>query len=214
MVPEWQDAYLDYNFLKTLLKEVQSFKQRNGAPLTPSRGLKRKMTLYRAFSGLTHHHQPPSPSESDIESQVILVNTVKSDCSDSYQTRFLMSAEEGGEYELVFFRRLDDEFNKVDKFYRSKVEEVMKEAALLNKQMDAFIAFRSKVENPHGWFDTSAELTRISNDVGTSIASLAATIPSGARASRKFLLINPLGFRYCFPLNINRFPFFFLPATP
>ncbi|WJZ81163.1 hypothetical protein VitviT2T_001017 [Vitis vinifera] len=187
MVPEWQDAYMDYSFLKTLLKEVQRFKQRNRPPVTPNRGLKRKMTLYRAFSGLTRHNSPPSPSESDIESQVILVNSVRrdGDGSESYETKFLMSADEGGEYELVYFRRLDDEFNKVDKFYRSKVEEVMKEAALLNKQMDAFIAFRLKVENPQGWFDRSAELTRISNDVATSTATLAATTPSGVRASRR-----------------------------
>ncbi|RVW77968.1 Phosphate transporter PHO1-like 3 [Vitis vinifera] len=159
MVPEWQDAYMDYSFLKTLLKEVQRFKQRNRPPVTPNRGLKRKMTLYRAFSGLTRHNSPPSPSESDIESQVILVNSVRrdGDGSESYETKFLMS----------------------------KVEEVMKEAALLNKQMDAFIAFRLKVENPQGWFDRSAELTRISNDVATSTATLAATTPSGVRASRR-----------------------------
>lgn len=198
MVPEWQDAYMDYNFLKTLIKEIQRFKQRSRPPVTPGGGLKRKMTLYRAFSGLTRHHSHPhSPAESDdIESQVILVNHLKKEdgAHDSYETRFLMSADEGGEYELVYFRRLDDEFNKVDKFYRAKVDEVMKEAALLNKQMDAFIAFRLKVENPQGWFDRSAELTRISNDVATSAATLAATTPSGIRASSKF----PKSIRYPF----------------
>ena len=187
MVPEWQDAYMDYNFLKTLLKEIQRFKHRSRPPVTPGRGLKRKMTLYRAFSGLTRHNHPPSsPDSADIESQVILVDSVQKNGADSYETKFLMSADEGGEYELVYFRRLDDEFNKVDKFYRSKVDEVMKEAALLNKQMDAFIAFRLKVENPQVSFDRSAELTRIFNDVATSAATLAATTPSGARASRKF----------------------------
>ncbi|KAL7231995.1 hypothetical protein ACSBR2_010084 [Camellia fascicularis] len=59
---------------------------------------------------------------------------------------FLMSLDEGGEYELVFFRGLDDEFNKVIKFYREKVEEVIKEAEELNKQMDALIALWIKVD--------------------------------------------------------------------
>jgi hypothetical protein len=47
MVPEWQEAYIDYNYLKTLLKEIQRFKQRNRPPATPA-GLKQKATLYRA----------------------------------------------------------------------------------------------------------------------------------------------------------------------
>ncbi|XP_030956499.1 phosphate transporter PHO1 homolog 3-like [Quercus lobata] len=180
MVPEWQEAYMDYNQLKSLLKEIQRFKQRTKPPATPA-GLKRKLTLYRAFSGLTqiyNHPTSPSSASDDIESQAILVNSVNHGGSQSYQTTFRMSSDEGGEYELVYFRRLDDEFNKVNKFYKAKVEEVMKEAATLNKQMDAMIAFRIKVENPQGWFDRSVEMTRLASDV-------AASTPKGARASSK-----------------------------
>ncbi|KAG6647337.1 hypothetical protein CIPAW_07G072400 [Carya illinoinensis] len=97
-----------------------------------------------------------------------------------------MSSDEGGEYELVYFRRLDDEFNKVEKFYRSKVEEVTKEADMLNEQMDAFIAFRIKVENPQGWFDRSVEMTRLASDVVTSAATLAASSSRGA--SRRLIM--------------------------
>ncbi|CAI0462923.1 unnamed protein product [Linum tenue] len=50
-----------------------------------------------------------------------------------------MASDEGGEYELVYFRRLDDEFNKVNRFYKCKVEEVLKEADSLTKQMDEAI---------------------------------------------------------------------------
>ena len=187
MVPEWQEAYMDYDYLKTLLKEIHSFKQRTKPPATP-RGLKRKMTLYRAFSGLTQRHQQPiSPSSPDIEIQPILVNSVNRDGSQSYETTFLMQADDGGEYELIYFRRLDDEFNKVDKFYKLKVEEVTKDAEILNKQMDALIAFRIKVENPQGWpwQDRSGDMTRLASDVAASAAALAATIPAGARASSK-----------------------------
>lgn len=96
-----------------------------------------------------------------------------------------MQGDKGGEYELVYFRRLDDEFNKVDKFYKSKVAEVTQEAEVLSKQMDALIAFRIKVENPQGWSwqDRSGDLTRLASDVATSTATLAATIPAAARAS-------------------------------
>lgn len=189
LVPEWQQAYMDYASLKKILKDIQRFKQRNKPPpgtANTAAGLKRKLTLYRAFSGLTQRtHQPLTPS-ADIEKQVILIHPVNRDGAESYETTFLMASDEGGEYELVYFRRLDDEFNKVEKFYRSKVEEVLKEAAMLNKQMDALIAFRIKVENPQGWGwqDRSVEMTRLASDVASSAAALAASMPAGARSSR------------------------------
>ncbi|XP_058010199.1 phosphate transporter PHO1 homolog 3-like isoform X2 [Hevea brasiliensis] len=186
MVPEWQEAYMDYDFLKTLLKEIQIFKLRNKPPVTPSCVLKRKLTLYRAFSGLTQRNNSPkgsSTSSSDIESQAILVNSFNRDGSQSYETMFLMSSDEGGECELAYFRRLDNEFNKVNKFYKAKVEDVMKEAGMLNTQMDALIAFRIKVEKPTLWSDSSADMTRLASDVAASAATLAASFPSGAGAT-------------------------------
>lgn len=189
MVPEWQDAYMDYDFLKSLLKEVQRFKQRNRPPATPG-GLTRKMTLYRAFSGLMslprHGTNPISPSSADVENQAILVNSVSRNGSHSYETTFLMSSDDGGEYELVYFRRLDDEFNKVEKFYREKVKEVLKEADILNKQMNALIAFRIKVENPPmAGFDRTVEMTRLASNIAISAAELHVSTPASARASRR-----------------------------
>ncbi|KAK9107501.1 hypothetical protein Syun_023512 [Stephania yunnanensis] len=195
MVPEWEEAYVDYNYLKSILKEIQSFNQRAKASSTP-RGLKRRLTLYRAFSGLTQRqnsknnkNKPSNSSQSpqnggDIEDQVILVNAVEAKGSREgrYETMFMMSADEGGENELVFFRRLDDEFNKVNLFYRKKVEEVMQEAELLNKQMEALVAFRIKVENPRR-SDWASEVTRLASDVAASAATVASSAPSSARAA-------------------------------
>lgn len=99
---------------------------------------------------------------------------------------FFMTAEEGGEYELVFFRRLDDEFNRIEKFYKEKVEEVVKDAIMLNKQMDALIAFRIKVEDPvgWGWEERTVEMTRLASDVATSTAAMAASTPTSTRTSK------------------------------
>lgn len=188
MVPEWQGAYMDYDYLKTLLKDIHTFNQRTKEQSIPH-GLKRSLSMYRAFSGLLIHrhsqHPPTSPPSPDVEEQPILVNSVNRNGSHKVETTFLMQGDKGGEYELVYFRRLDDEFNKVDKFYKSKVAEVTQEAEVLSKQMDALIAFRIKVENPQGWSwqDRSGDLTRLASDVATSTATLAATIPAAARAS-------------------------------
>ncbi|RZC77733.1 hypothetical protein C5167_002166 [Papaver somniferum] len=67
---------------------------------------------------------------------------------ENFDTKLLKPDELGGEFELAFFRRLDEEFNKVNNFYRDKVDQVMNEAAVLTKQMDALVAFRVKVEHP------------------------------------------------------------------
>ncbi|KAI3521740.1 hypothetical protein L1887_11212 [Cichorium endivia] len=63
---------------------------------------------------------------------VVLVNAMQqmdveqgNECR-SCQTTFLRLAEEGREFELVFFRRLNFEFNKVIQFYQGKVKEAMK----------------------------------------------------------------------------------------
>ncbi|KAJ8750182.1 hypothetical protein K2173_014097 [Erythroxylum novogranatense] len=150
MVQEWQEAYMDYNYLKTILKDLLRFKQGISSPTVTvgtSRGsLKRRVSLYRAFSGLTRSGRG-SPRKS--EDEVILISTVKEEGTEGhYQTMFLNGSDKGGEKEILFFRRLDVEFNKVVSFYKKKVEEVMLEAEDLSKQMDALIALRIKVENP------------------------------------------------------------------
>ncbi|KAH6774547.1 hypothetical protein C2S51_012951 [Perilla frutescens var. frutescens] len=145
MVQEWQTAYMDYFSLKKLLKNVMIFRQQTALTTAAgdvgrTRSLKRRLTLYRAFSGLNNLRG--SPRKSDDE--VILVSSDQS----HYQTMFLRSSEEGGEIELEFFRKLDAEFNKVVKFYKDKVEQVKTEAEELSKQMDALIALRIRVDKP------------------------------------------------------------------
>ncbi|KAL7132800.1 hypothetical protein ABFS83_12G098500 [Erythranthe nasuta] len=191
MVPEWQEAYMNYTLLKTQLKEFHHFKQKNRPPppAVRSTSLGRSLTLYRAFSGLTHRATSPNNNKrlSDIENHVIQVNSVRTDGGDERsETMFLMTGDDGGEYELVYFRRLDDEFNKVVKFYKEKVDEVMNEAAVLNKQMEALIAFRIKVDNPKGWANSVEETSKLASEVEASTAALYATTPSAAiRASRR-----------------------------
>ncbi|XP_057777195.1 phosphate transporter PHO1 homolog 3-like [Salvia miltiorrhiza] len=189
MVPEWQEAYTDYKFLKSLVKEIQVFKQINRpAKLADPR---RSNTLYRAFSGLTQRVNSPRAHQAaaaDIEHQPILVQHVSRDGEERSETMFLMAADDGGQHELVYFKRLDAEFNKVLKFYRLKVDEVMKEAAVLNKQMEALIAFRVKVERPEGWTNSVEETTQLASDTAASRDALLANTPSAMKASRRIPL--------------------------
>ena len=78
--------------------------------------------------------------EDDIENQVIGVETVhKDDNREENNTNFLLPTQDEGQSEITFFKRLDEELNKVNTFYRDKVEEVIEEAASLNNQMNALI---------------------------------------------------------------------------
>ncbi|KAF3444793.1 hypothetical protein FNV43_RR14486 [Rhamnella rubrinervis] len=149
MVPEWQEAYMDYNFLKAVLKDILRFIQGNpSAPIasTPKGTLRRKVSLYRAFSGLTNRCRD-SPRKK--EDEAILVSSDQQDGSEGHHhTLFLTPSGEGDDCKVVFFKRLDNEFDKVVNFYKMKAEEVMEEAEELSKQMDVLIALRLKVEKP------------------------------------------------------------------
>lgn len=187
MIQEWREAFMDYRALKSIVKQILRYRlQKQQRPPPPSSGggdtaplksedggggsgtgatgLSRRVSLYRAFSGLTNrasrspkksHNRPNNPLSSkrhhyhlfdDDEEQIILINE---DDKGSYTTTFLSSAEEGGEMDVQFFRRLDGEFNKVLRFYKQKVESVMEEADELSRQLNVLIALRVKVENPN-----------------------------------------------------------------
>ncbi|KAK9107506.1 hypothetical protein Syun_023517 [Stephania yunnanensis] len=116
---------------------------------------------------------------------MILINDVEAKGSEKgrYETMFMMSADDGGENELVFFRRLDDEFNKVNQFYRKKVEE-FKSDEHSEKQMEAHIAFRIKVEKPEMRSDGASEMIRLNSEVAAPGATVvAAFAPSSAIAN-------------------------------
>nr|DAD37052.1 TPA_asm: hypothetical protein HUJ06_007693 [Nelumbo nucifera] len=145
MVTEWQEAYVDYNGLRRLLKEIMHFEQKK-KPATHPEGSQNR--IHRAFSRLTYRGSNLKSSHGDVENQEIDAGDVQRDDSKRYyETRFLMPAD-ASEHEIMFFRKLNDEFNKVNMFYKDKVKEVMDEASLLHKQMDALIALRIKVKNP------------------------------------------------------------------
>ncbi|MFS7896675.1 putative SPX domain-containing protein [Helianthus anomalus] len=78
---------------------------------------------------------------------------------ENHQTVFLRSSEDAGESELAFFKRLDEELNKVISFYKTKVDEIgllllsvvceiVNEVEELSKQRKTLIALRIKAKDP------------------------------------------------------------------
>ncbi|POO03488.1 SPX domain containing protein [Trema orientale] len=134
-VPEWIEAYMDYNGLKSILRNMRQYKQ-NKHP-----------ALNRTLSGLNCQSSSHHREDDTEDDHVIDVNTLWRDGSRKFfETKFLGQSKEGSEIEVTFFRKLEEELNKVNDFYKDKVEEVIDEANQLNKQMEALIALGIKVK--------------------------------------------------------------------
>lgn len=147
-VPEWTEAYVDYNGLKHILHGIRSFRQNNPSL---ARASSKRLSLKNFNS--SNLHESNIDSHDDIENQVIAVHTVHQENSRKlYITRLIVAPTEGEGNERNFFRKLDDELNTTNNFYKDKVEEMIREAASLKKQMEALVALRIKVTNPssHG----------------------------------------------------------------
>ncbi|KAH6761876.1 hypothetical protein C2S52_019309 [Perilla frutescens var. hirtella] len=157
MVQEWQGAYMDYNNLKKVLKTIIKFREQ----CAPSRSglLKRKLTMHRAFSGLTVR----SPKKKEEEATTTSVSLVEQGSSHNhYQALLLKLSEKGEDHDLAFFKKLDLEFEKVRSFYEGKVQAVFEHAEELSKQMDALIALRIKlVDKPSAAAAADAEVVHV-----------------------------------------------------
>ena len=136
MVPEWHEAYMDYNHLKKILKDILLFNHKHSESITTAdqsqSSLKRKVHLYRAFSGLTTWNRSNLTRNSDEEAAVL----------------FASADGEAEAHVSAFFSAIEGELRKVARFYSSKVEDVVAEADELSRQMDVLIALRIKIENP------------------------------------------------------------------
>ncbi|CAH8391814.1 unnamed protein product [Eruca vesicaria subsp. sativa] len=137
MISEWQEAYIDYPYLKTILQDIQANRKfsvsNNQTKPSFARNLTRRYTRNASVS----------------ENHVIIFNTVTHadyEHDVTYETAFLKAGEPGGDSEAAFFRTLDREFNKVNSFYRLKVEKARNESLALSKQMDALVVFRHRVK--------------------------------------------------------------------
>ncbi|XP_062120455.1 phosphate transporter PHO1 homolog 10 isoform X2 [Humulus lupulus] len=133
-VPEWTEAYMDYNGLKQILRNMRAYRQNNHPAMN------------RTLSGF-YRQSSRRYNEEDLENQAIEIKTLQRDGSRQlFETVFIEQTEGGVEFEVTFFRKLDEELNKANNFYKDKVKGMMDEANQLNKQMESLIALRIRVE--------------------------------------------------------------------
>ncbi|CAN6894725.1 unnamed protein product [Brassica oleracea] len=176
MIPEWQEAYIDYAYLKTILQDIQATRKISvsNSQSKPSfaRNLTRRYTRNASVS----------------ENHVIVFNAVTHagyEHDMTYETAFLKTGEPGGDSEAAFFRTLDREFNKVNSFYRLKVEKARNQSLALSKQMDALVAFRHRVKEkkPSSSDSVSVDINALSSKSKENKVTLGDLIKNEANKS-------------------------------
>ncbi|XP_027361910.1 phosphate transporter PHO1 homolog 1 [Abrus precatorius] len=153
LIPEWKEAFVDYWQLKKDLKKVQPFNNtNNNTPnkhQTSSSSISTRSVPKYIFSSLRnyslfgHQHRDHGPI------QVHRKLASSSFNGDMYETELL---EQFADTDATkeFFACLDQQLNKVNKFYRTKEKEFMDRGDSLKKQMDILLMLKSAFKEQQG----------------------------------------------------------------
>ncbi|KAL2347458.1 hypothetical protein Fmac_001458 [Flemingia macrophylla] len=137
LIPEWKEAFVDYWQLKKDLKKVHLFNNTNKTPNNSSTSLPKYIfSSIRNYSLFAHQRIEHGPI------QVHRKLASSSFNGDMYETELLdQFADTDATKE--FFACLDQQLNKVNKFYRTKEKEFMDRGDSLKKQMDILLMLKS-----------------------------------------------------------------------
>ncbi|MCO5609232.1 hypothetical protein L7F22_063456 [Adiantum nelumboides] len=145
LVPEWKDAFCDYNQLKGDLESISAQPHRFTRlmnDMSPRRDLRQpsKAPSFRHLGSIARR-------TSDRISAGIEVHTRHAPAHDAdeelYETQLLFNHSQGEvENEKVFFARLDEQLNKVNLFYKKKEQEFYEKAKDIEEQLEKLVAMR------------------------------------------------------------------------
>ncbi|XP_051128083.1 phosphate transporter PHO1 isoform X2 [Andrographis paniculata] len=135
LIPEWKDAFVNYWQLKKHVKKVKQSRNPKQAP-DPNPDFGR--SIFDPIRSLVGRSAGRAAANPDIINKVTrkLTATVEEDGEEEhvYETELVQLFSEEDEV-VEFFEMLDDELNKVNKFYKNKETEFMERGELLNKQL-------------------------------------------------------------------------------
>ncbi|WJX93407.1 Phosphate transporter PHO1 1 [Trifolium repens] len=150
LIPEWKEAFVDYWQLKKDLKRIHFLNNINTTPNNQqiSSVVKSPFSLLTKFSLFCHQQRDHEP----IQVHRKLVSSTSK--GDMYETQLL---DEFADTDATkeFFACLDQNLNKVNKFYRTKEKEFLDRGESLKKQMDILIELKSAFMEKKGQGSTS-----------------------------------------------------------
>ncbi|MCO5551896.1 hypothetical protein L7F22_005403 [Adiantum nelumboides] len=152
LVPEWRSAFCNYWKLKKDLKliRLQRLQPPDGGVNSPSP--ENALLLFNSvaahFTTLTRRHRPPSTA-SPPHDNIIQVHHERCSSSQShieiYETK-LLEPLCNNDYEVAFFKGVDEELNKVNGFYAFKEDEYANKMEVLKRQVTSLIDLRKALD--------------------------------------------------------------------
>ncbi|XP_028776374.1 phosphate transporter PHO1 homolog 1 [Neltuma alba] len=155
LIPEWKDAFVDYWQLKKDLKKIHLLNDDTNN--TPNKHQTSLFSSLKNCSLFGHHQHNRHHGPIHVHSKL-----AGSACKgDMYETELL---EQFADTDATkeFFACLDQQLNKVNKFYRKKEEEFMDRAESLKKQMEILLELKSEFNEKAGSSQGSKEDQSIS----------------------------------------------------
>ncbi|KAE9615432.1 hypothetical protein Lal_00048455 [Lupinus albus] len=161
LISEWKEAFVDYLKLKKGLKNIHLSNDTNNISNKHQSSYVPKSIIssLRNYSLFSNQHREHGP----IQVHKKLASSTIS--GDMYETEMLEQFGETDATTKEFFACLDQQLNKVNKFYRTKEEEFMERGDSLKKQMEILFELKStflKKQGKGGCFQDSKEDQSIS----------------------------------------------------
>ncbi|EFJ06905.1 hypothetical protein SELMODRAFT_134638 [Selaginella moellendorffii] len=210
-VPEWREAYLDYRHGKEIVKHMAKIKKQSHEESEPQ--LSRRISNFRRLvTGFQHAHSPRgarSPTSPEArEEEMILIEPKQTSDGMEFQTAFLGVGSPHNELERTFFRLLDEELAKLNKFYKSKEKELVTQAAALDSQMEALLSAKKSLNNLDSGNEESnasshGHLSVVEED-GGSVRQIKIDIPAAKPADALAALFAELANKSITNLNSRR----------
>ncbi|KAL2631269.1 hypothetical protein R1flu_015955 [Riccia fluitans] len=137
LVPEWRKAYCKYKHLKRDLKRIR----RISHSMVPQQPVSE--TPVFSLGALARRRTTIHPARKDA---IEVYNLDTSGSEDMYETKLLENKLMNDVSICAFFKRLDGEFNKVNKFYRCQEEEFIQRAQQLDKQIATLLQLKNLIK--------------------------------------------------------------------
>ncbi|GKV19087.1 hypothetical protein SLEP1_g29385 [Rubroshorea leprosula] len=138
LIPEWKDAFVNYWQLKKHIKKIKLYRKHRRSPHDGD--FRRSILDSVCFVAQRFSGKYRSAENNTEIIQVRRKSTVEGD-NEVYQTELAQLFSEEDEV-IVFFERLDEELNEVNRFYKAKEVEFIEKGEILNKQLQILVELK------------------------------------------------------------------------
>ncbi|KAK6929743.1 SPX domain [Dillenia turbinata] len=150
LIPEWKETFVDYKQLKKYVKKVKlARKPKETHEVTHDFGI----SIFDPIRAFASRVSARLCNGYEHKEEIIQVHVKKKSGQDEqYETELkseLVQFFSEEDEVRMFFERLDEELNKVNKFYKSKEGECLERGEVLNKQLEILVDLKQVLSDRH-----------------------------------------------------------------